>query len=107
MDVIAKRGIFLNRVDDFLDEIARVRGGEADAADAGDLADVVEQRREVPGGGRRIAVAVHVLAEQLNFGVAGRGDLPGFGDYRSAGAAALRPASERDHAVGAGFVAAF
>ena len=32
--------------------------------------DVSQQRRKVPAGRRRIAIAVHVLAEQLNFGVA-------------------------------------
>ena len=52
-------------------EIARMRRGEAHAADARDSSDVVEQRGEIPARGRRIAVAVHVLSQQLDLGVAG------------------------------------
>ena len=37
-------------------------------------ADAVEQRGEVPAGGRGVAVAVDVLAEQLDFGIAGIGE---------------------------------
>ena len=107
MHVIAERRIRLDGVDNALAEIARMRRGEAHAADAGNLPDVIEQRGEIPARGRRIAIAVHVLAEQLNFAVARARQLQRFGDHRRAGAAALRTARERDHAIGAGFVAAF
>ena len=39
MDVVAERGHGVDGVDDVLGEVARVRGGEADALDAVDLAD--------------------------------------------------------------------
>ena len=70
-------------------------------------ADARQQRGEIPAGGRRIAIAVDVLAQQLDFGVAGIGQAARFGHHAFAGAAALRPARERHHAIGAGFVAAF
>ena len=51
------------------DEVARVGGGEAHAADAGDFADAARSCGEVPpGGGRGVAIAVDVLAEELDFG---------------------------------------
>ena len=49
MHVIAEDGIRVHGVDDVaLHEIARMRSGVADAADAGDLADRGEQRGESP-----------------------------------------------------------
>ena len=56
---------------------------------------------------RGIAIAVHVLAQQLDFGVARRGQRARFVEDAFAGAAALRPPRERHHAIRAGFVAAF
>ena len=56
---------------------------------------------------RGIAIAVDVLAEQLDLGVAGIGEASGFFHHAGAGAAALRPAGERHHAIGAALVAAF
>ena len=103
MHVVAEVRIGVDGVDDGLDEIARMRGGEADAADAGDVADVVEQGGEIPAGGRGVAIAVDVLAQQLNFGIAGVGEAAGFVQDAGAGAAALRSAGEGDDAVGAGF----
>ena len=73
MHVIAERRIRVDGVDDGLDEIARMRSGEADAADAGNLRDARQQRGEIPTRRRRIAIAVDVLSQQLNFGVAGFG----------------------------------
>ena len=55
----------------------------------------------------RIFVRIHVLAEQLNFGVAEIGHLAGFGEDRVGSAAAFFSAGEGDDAVGAEFVAAF
>ena len=44
----------------------------------GTCADVAQQRGEIPAGGRRIAITVHVLAEQLDLGIAVAGQLPRF-----------------------------
>ncbi len=105
--VVADGVVGIHSVDDGADEIARVRGGVADAADAGDFGHAGQQRGEIPAGGRGIAIAVDVLPQQLDFGVALFGQAAGFGHDAFAGAAALGPAREGDDAVGAGFVAAF
>ena len=104
MDVVAERGEGVDRVDDIFGEIARVRSGEAHAADAGDLADSREQfgKRHLA---RRIAVGVHVLAEQLNLGEASIGHALGFGQDGGGGARTLLAAGVGDDAVGAEFVA--
>ncbi len=107
MHVIAEHRIVVDGVDDFLDEIARVRRGEAHAPDAIHFAHGSQQAREIPTGGRRIAIAVYVLAQQLDFDVAHASQLARFVQHALAGAAALRPARERHHAIGARFVAAF
>ena len=70
VNVIAEHRILVDGVDDVLDEIARVRSGEAHAADAVDFAHGAQQTRKIPTGRRWIAIAVDVLAEQLDFGVA-------------------------------------
>ena len=62
---------------------------------------------EIPAGRRRIAIAVHVLPQQLNFAIPARASSPRFRHHRRAGAAALGTARERHHAIGARFVAAF
>ncbi len=107
MHVIAQDRIVVDGVDDVLDEIARVRGGEAHAADSVHFADRAQQSREIPAGGRRVAIAVDVLAQKLDFGVAHGREFARFLEDAGAGAAALGSARERDHAVGAAFVAAF
>ena len=76
--------ISIDRVDDVLHEIARMRSREAHAPHSGDLATSASSSRKIPACRRRIAIAVHVLAEQLNFGVA-----------RAAPAASLRAARSR------------
>ncbi len=53
MDVIAEHRVVVDGVDDVLDEIARVRGGEAHAADAIHFAHGAQQTREIPAGRRR------------------------------------------------------
>ena len=55
----------------------------------------------------RIFVGIHVLAQQLDFGVAKIGHLPGFGQNGVRTPAAFLAAGKRDHAVGAELVAAF
>ena len=107
VDVIADGGVGVHGIDDGAHEIARMAGGVAHAAHAGDFGDARQQRGEVPSGGRGIAVAVDVLAEQLDFGVALFGEPARFRHDALAGAAALRSAGEGHHAIGAGFVAAF
>ncbi len=57
-----------DRLHQFLGEIVRMRGQEADALDALDLMDDAQQRRQVGAIGNIFAVAVHDLTEQ--------GDLP-------------------------------
>ena len=69
VDVIADHGIGVHGVHDGFDEIARVGRGEAHAANAGHLAATRQQRGEIPARGRRVAVAVDVLAEQAGFRV--------------------------------------
>ena len=106
VDVVAEGRRGVDGVDDVAGEVARVAGGEADAADAGDLADGGEQFGEGPLP-FRIAVAVDVLAEELDLGVAEVGDAAGFFEDGGGGAAALLAAGVGDDAVGAEFVAAF
>ena len=83
MNMIAQRRDGLDGLDDVFAEVARVRGGKAHAADAGNFADSGQQFRKglLPC---RIAVGVHVLAQQLNLGVA-----------QSRPSAGLRPAPSR------------
>ncbi len=50
---------------------------------------------------RRVAPRVHVLAEQLNVGVAKVSHLAGFDQDRGRGARTLLAARVRDHTVGA------
>gem|GEM_PF-6820013 len=54
-----------------------------------------------------VAVAVDVLAEELDLGEAGLGDALGFGEDGGAGAAALLASGVRDDAVAAELVASF
>ena len=62
---------------------------------------------EIPAGGRRVAITVHILPQQLDLAVAGASQFQRLRDHGSTGAAALGAARERDHAIGAGFIAAF
>src|ERR1700719_906199 len=107
MYVIAPDRIFVDGVYDFFDEIARVRGGEAHSPDAIDLTHGAQQPGEVPAGRRRVAIAIDVLAEELDFEIARACQIARFLQHAFAGTAALRAACKRDHAIGAGFVAAF
>ena len=109
MHVIAQRRIARRwRRRSGLHEIARMRGGEAHAPDARDAArlDPAAWRNPSrPATGRdscsRSAPAVEFRCSPM------RASCARFGDHRCAGAAALRPARERHHAIGAGLVAAF
>ncbi len=74
MDVIAQFGFVVDGFDDALYEIARVRGCEAYAAHSGHLASLRKQLRKIKTGIGRIAIAVYILAEQLDFGVAKFGE---------------------------------
>ena len=106
MHVIAERRDGVDGVHNVLGEVARMRSGEAHAADSGNLADGRQQfRKDLLVRG--IGVGIHVLAEQLNVGVSGIGHAAGFGQHRIRGAAALFAAGVRHHAVGAELVAAF
>ncbi len=107
VDVIAEALIPLDGIDDGLDEIARMGGGEADALDARNFTYAGQKGREIPTGRGGIAIAVHVLAEQLDFGVAGGGEACCLFHDVGAGAASFRTAGERDDAIGAAFITAF
>ena len=81
MNVVAERGHRIDGVDDVLGEVARVRGGEADALDAVDLADCAEELGE-SALAAWVVVAVDVLAEELDFGKAELCDFLRFGKHR-------------------------
>ena len=66
-----------------------------------------QQRRKIPSRRRWIAVAVYVLAQQLNFGVARARELPRLRHHALRRGTALRTARKRHHAICARFVAAF
>src|SRR6202789_3333457 len=106
MYMVAKSGNHVDGINDVAAEGAWVRGSEAHAADARDLADGGQQFSEglLPC---RVLIRIHVLAEQLNFCVAEIGHLAGFGEDRIRGAAALFAPSEGDDAIGGKLVAAF
>ena len=105
MDVVAEGRVGVDGLDDLAGKVARMAGGEANAANARDLANGDKQFGEgqLPF---RVPVAVDVLAKQLNLGVAEVGDAAGLGKNRGAGPAALLAARIRDHAVGTELVAA-
>ena len=69
VDVVAECGHRVDGVDDVLGEVARVRGGEADALDAVDLADCAEEFGK-GAFAAWVTIAVDVLAEELDFGEA-------------------------------------
>lgn len=79
--VVAEGGHGVDGFDDVTGEVARVARGEANAADAGDLADSGEEfgEAQLPF---RVPVAVDVLAEELDLGVAEVGDAPRFVEHR-------------------------
>src|SRR5215469_10785044 len=104
MNVVAELGVLFDSVDDVFCKIARVRGGEANTLNAVNLADVDEQfgKGSLSAG---VAVAVHVLAEELNLGVAKASDALSFGQHRGRRARALLAPRIRNNAVGAELVA--
>ena len=84
MHVIAQRRIRVDGIDDALREVARMRSGEAHAANAGHFGHTRRAAWRNPSPRARIAIAVHVLAQQLNLGVAGVGQLARFRHARCA-----------------------
>ena len=104
--MVAKCRNAVDGFDNVPGKVAWMAGGEAHAPDAGHLAHSGQQFREaaLPF---RVAVAVHVLAQQLNLGVAQIGNPPRFIEHRRRSPAALLAARVRHHAVGAEFVASF
>ena len=83
-----------------------MRSGETHAPDAGTLAHRRQQfgKSALPRG---ILIGVHVLAEQLDFGVTQLRHPPRFRQHRIRSPAALLAAGKGHHAVGAELVAAF
>src|ERR1700733_6149124 len=81
-----------------------MRRGKAYAPDSRNLCNRGQQFGEAPLP-FRIAIAVHVLAQQLNLRVAALRHPPRLGQHRGGRPAALLPARIRHHAVGAKLVA--
>src|SRR5450631_1257884 len=84
-----------------------MRSSKANSLDAVDFSHSAQQPRKIPACRRWIAIAVHILPQQLDLAISHTRQLGGFVQNALAGAAALRPASEGNHAISAGFVAAF
>jgi hypothetical protein len=105
MDVVAEGGGGVDGLDDVAGEVAGVRGGEADAADAWEFTNGDEEFGERHAA-RGVAVGVDVLAEELDLGEAEVDHLAGFDEDGGGGAGALFPAGVGDNAVGAELVAA-
>src|ERR1039458_5424506 len=106
MHMVTERRDRINRIDDVLGKVPRMRGGEANPADARQFPDGSQQFGESLSSGR-VVVRIYVLPEQLNVGVAGVGHAGGFAKHRLRGAAALFAASVRHHTIGAELIAAF
>src|SRR6185437_6972000 len=107
VNVLAKLRNGVNRLDDLAMEIVGMRGGEADAANAGNGRNRAQERDKIEARGRGIAVGIHRLPQQLNFGVAGFGEAARVRQHRGARAAAFRAAGARHNAIGAGVIASF
>ena len=97
----------VDRLDDVAMKVVGMGGGEPDAADSVNRRDFAEQFGELQIAWRRIAIRIHCLAEQLNFGIACFNQSTGFGENGIAGTAAFGSARVRHDAIGAGVVAAF
>jgi len=69
MDVVAQYRVIVDRFHDLLHEVSRMRRREANAPDSIQFTHGAKQAREVPAGRRRIAVAVNILPQKLDFGV--------------------------------------
>src|SRR5579872_6962012 len=106
MNVVAQSRNSIDRLDNVPPKISGMRGRKPNSPDAGNLAHCSQQfsERLLPC---RIFVRIHILSQQLNFGIAEVGHLPSFRQYRIRRPAALLAARERDYAVGAELVATF
>ena len=102
--MVAEGGNGVDGLDDIAGEVARVAGHKTHPADARRLAHGGQQLREAPLP-FRVAVAVHILAQELNLGIALLGNPPRLGQHRSRLAAAFFAPGVRHHAVGAELVA--
>ncbi len=81
VNVIAELRRRVDRFDDVAAEIARMRGGEAHAANARDSRGRDEQFGETHAARRGIAIGIYGLAEELNFGEAGVRKLADFFEH--------------------------
>src|SRR6185437_1160437 len=102
--MIAKSRRGVDGRNDITSEVARMAGGEANAPDSRDLGHRGEQLGEAALA-LRIAVAIHVLAQELDFRIAQVGDAPRLIENGTRGTAALFAARERHYAIGAELVA--
>ena len=105
--VVADGWMRVDGGDDVRAEIAGVRGGKANAADAGRIGDGQEETGEGHRARRRVTIGIYGLAEELNFGIAEGGEFADFAEDGIARAAALGAARKGDDAVGTGLVASF
>src|ERR1035437_8710584 len=106
MDMVAKRGIGVDDFDNVLRKVPRMAGSKSHTADAPDLAHRSQQLGEAPLP-FRIPVAVHVLAQQLDLGVALVRYPPSLLKNGRRAAAALFAPGIWHNAVGAELVASF
>src|SRR6266567_6985629 len=106
MHVIAQRRHRVYRIDDVFAKIPRMRSCEAHPANAGNFGHRSQELSEalLPC---RIAIGIHILSKQLNFGIAELGHLPRLRQHGLRCPAALFAARERYYAVSAKLVAAF
>src|SRR6185437_14221663 len=103
--MIAKSRRGIDGRNNITSEVARMAGGEAHAPDSRDLAHRGEQLGEAALA-LRIAVAVDVLPQELDFRIAQVGNAPRLIENGSRGTAALLAARVWNHAIGAELVAA-
>ncbi len=105
MDVVGEHRAAVDRFHDRLIEVPRMGGGEPHASQPPDFRHFGQQHGKITAVGRGIAIAVHVLPEQLDLGPAGVRQPPRFLEDAAAGTASLFPAREGHHAVCAALVA--
>ena len=109
MQIVCELGHVGIRLDQRIREFERMRGGEADAADAVEFGDRVDQQRQIRRAAivHRAAIGVDVLAEQIDLAHALFGERSDFGHDIVERPADFLAACIGHHAVGAVFGAAF
>ncbi len=107
MHVIADRRHRIDRLNNLARKIIRMRSGKTHPPNPRHIRHRAQQIHKTPAARSGIAIRIHRLSQQLNFGVARVGQPPRLSQHRFARPAAFRPARARHHAVRAGIIAAF